>query len=821
MSDNYFLIVTDLGTKKMLEAMKHGKKLNITHFAVGDGGGTYFEPSADITQLKNEIWRGIINSCEISKEENILTVGAVIPFDIGDFTIREMGIIDEDGILIAICNTPDTQKVTISDGVVHELSLFMELALSNADVVQLLVDTNIVTATKKDLESKVDKVEGKGLSTNDYTTEEKNKLSGIAEGAEVNVQSDWNITDSNSDAYIKNKPQAMKNPNALNISLNGISQGEYDGSTQKEVNITAESIGADSSGTAETKVSKHNVSEEAHADIRQLITELANRLNALADSDDTTLDQLSEIVAYIKNNKDLIDGITTSKVSVADIIDNLTSSATNKPLSAKQGKVLKDLITTLTSSVEGKVSKAGDTMTGTLNSSLSTVSFIDGNVGRAIINSTAKAGAYTMLDRLKSINGYFTDGVWEGKRVFNYTPKMAVDSSVNEVKYQLALLDEAGNSSFPGMVDMNICKVKEDVYMTYNRPNTSKYATPPASGSLVLPDLANLRDYRSFLGTYSKDDGSGWNYLINVRHRNGYGDGDLYGMYIKAPLVDNDNNANLSWGFQHIEKWSKERTILDDINYKKYCLPLLNEYLIAENSVCRILLLSKIGNTDRCGIQAYDKVNKKTGSIEFYNGDSFHSVYSRFNISITKDPEIARSYTFDETGLWSISDKVDLGKSSFKWRNIYAINGTIQTSDRTKKMNINSLDIEKTKLFIMGLIPSSYKMVDGISGRIHYGLIAQDVEELMNTLNMDSKDFAGFIKSPKKIIKYEDENGKKLKNPIEEIIEGEYDYALRYDEFIAPLIKVVQEQQKTIEQQQRIIEQIKNDISRIYSSIER
>ena len=52
----------------------------------------------------------------------------------------------------------------------------------------------------------VEKVSGKGLSTNDYTTTDKNKLSGIASGAEVNVQADWNETNTNSDAYIKNKP---------------------------------------------------------------------------------------------------------------------------------------------------------------------------------------------------------------------------------------------------------------------------------------------------------------------------------------------------------------------------------------------------------------------------------------------------------------------------------------------------------------------------------------------------------------------------------------------------------------------------------------
>lgn len=95
-------------------------------------------------------------------------------------------------------------------------------------------------------------------------------------------------------------------------------------------------------------VTNHALSDTAHTDIRELITGLTNRLNSLADSDDETLDQLSEIVAYIKSNKSLIDSITTNKVSVSDIVDNLTSSATNKPLSAAQGKALKTLIDAIT-----------------------------------------------------------------------------------------------------------------------------------------------------------------------------------------------------------------------------------------------------------------------------------------------------------------------------------------------------------------------------------------------------------------------------------------------------------------------------------------
>lgn len=107
---------------------------------------------------------------------------------------------------------------------------------------------------------------------------------------------------------------------------------------------TAGEVGADVSGAADSKVSAHNTSDASHNDIRLIISGLNARLNAIADSDDTTLDQLSEIVAYIKANKGLIDSITTDKVNVADIINNLTTSATNKPLSAKMGVELKALI---------------------------------------------------------------------------------------------------------------------------------------------------------------------------------------------------------------------------------------------------------------------------------------------------------------------------------------------------------------------------------------------------------------------------------------------------------------------------------------------
>lgn len=173
---------------------------------------------------------------------------------------------------------------------------------------------------------------------------------------------------------------------------------------------------------------------------------------------------------------------------------------------------------------------------------------------------------------------------------------------------------------------------------------------------------------------------------------------------------------------------------------------------------------------------------------------------------------------------------VDIGASSAKFRNIYATNGTIQTSDRTKKKNITPLEDDLIKDFVMGLIPSSYSMENGTAGRTHWGLISQDIEELMERLGMDSKDFAGFIKSPK-VIRHDseyDENGKIVKEGYDETVEGEYDYSLRYDEFIAPIICVehihdrrLDEQAKTIENQQKQIDSLKTENQELKKRMDR
>ena len=116
---------------------------------------------------------------------------------------------------------------------------------------------------------------------------------------------------------------------------------------------TAAQVGAEPKGTAAAAVGQHNTAVDSHNDIRLELKAINDRLTAFFDSDNQTLDELSEIVAYITSNKALIDSITTSKVSVVDIINNLTTNVTNKPLSAAQGVALKGLIDDVSNSLAG------------------------------------------------------------------------------------------------------------------------------------------------------------------------------------------------------------------------------------------------------------------------------------------------------------------------------------------------------------------------------------------------------------------------------------------------------------------------------------
>lgn len=149
----YGTIVTDVGTSLITQAAMEGVKVNITQLAVGDGGGAYYQPFPAMTELKNERWRGAINRVEVNEQSpNMIDVTAVVPSDVGGWTIREMCVLTDTDDMISICNTPDTEKVIIASGAAGEIELTMHIEISNTGVIQFVIDPTVITATKKDIE---------------------------------------------------------------------------------------------------------------------------------------------------------------------------------------------------------------------------------------------------------------------------------------------------------------------------------------------------------------------------------------------------------------------------------------------------------------------------------------------------------------------------------------------------------------------------------------------------------------------------------------------------------------------------------------------
>lgn len=133
----YGTIITEAGAALIADCILQGTKLPITQAAAGDGGGAYYQPTVEQSGLKNEKWRGEIAKADMSPlSPNMIDVKIVMEDEVGGFTIREMGLFDDEGTMIAVCNTPDTEKVSISGGVSGKLTMLMHIVVADASVLE-------------------------------------------------------------------------------------------------------------------------------------------------------------------------------------------------------------------------------------------------------------------------------------------------------------------------------------------------------------------------------------------------------------------------------------------------------------------------------------------------------------------------------------------------------------------------------------------------------------------------------------------------------------------------------------------------------------
>jgi phage-related tail fiber protein len=152
----FYAIVTNLGAAKIANAVSLGTKLNITHMAVGDGGGVSPTPNAGQTKLVNEVRRAALNSLTVDAANSSQIIAEqIIPETEGGFWIREMGLFDGDGTLIAVCNTADTYKPLLQEGSGRTQRLRMIIVVSSTDAITLKIDPSVVLATRQYTDEKV------------------------------------------------------------------------------------------------------------------------------------------------------------------------------------------------------------------------------------------------------------------------------------------------------------------------------------------------------------------------------------------------------------------------------------------------------------------------------------------------------------------------------------------------------------------------------------------------------------------------------------------------------------------------------------------
>lgn len=145
MSSNYYSIITNNGLIKEAEAGQiGGNPINLTEIAVGDGNGSYYEPTSEAAGLVNELYRANLTSSVLdANNPNQLIIEGVIPEEAGPFYIREVGIFDSDGELFAIGKYPETFKSNYESGSGKRLYIRMIIAFVSTPNVEVILSENI------------------------------------------------------------------------------------------------------------------------------------------------------------------------------------------------------------------------------------------------------------------------------------------------------------------------------------------------------------------------------------------------------------------------------------------------------------------------------------------------------------------------------------------------------------------------------------------------------------------------------------------------------------------------------------------------------
>ncbi len=335
----------------------------------------------------------------------------------------------------------------------------------------------------------------------------------------------------------------------------------------------------------------------------------------------------------------------------------------------------------------------------------------------------------------------------------------------------------------------------------------------------LIPYQHELEDVEVFVRTGNRDDKSGtpWRNTRRLLHDGNYApyifEADING-YCSIRMPDNGQSEWLKtppYGLLPYEAGG-----VDDSHgclgtegwyfLESYINRMHGIELYIDNIICR----QSIKDNNAAVRNRQSQILLREDYIEFRTNDNYGAL--TFGVKL---------YTSNTLSFQpNQSSRGTIGSSSYKWNQVYAVNGAIQTSDRKEKKEISYIGQESSHedtnmtdeqliQLILGLKPVVFKRKNGESDRPHHGIIAQDFEKLMEEIGLN--DHAAFIKSPKteEIETIKEDGSKEIKT---QEIPGEYMYGIRYEEFISDLIRFCQLLKDENSRQQKKIEDLEKRI---------
>nr|WP_240345342.1 phage tail protein [Pectobacterium brasiliense] len=503
MSAKYLALLTNIGAAKLANATALGSRLNITQMAVGDGGGVLPTPNPAQIALINEKRRAALNSLSVDpKNPSQIIAEQVIPETEGGWWIREIGLFDDDGNLIAVANCPETYKPQLQEGSGRIQTVRMILIVSSTDAVALKIDPAVVLATRSYVDNAVievkaytDNVMRLHLAATDPHPQYAPKASPTLTGkptapTATQASNDMQLATT---AFVKSAIAALVNgsPGALDTLQELASALGND----PAFSTTVLNAIADAKADAANKLNAHTAAADPHSQYAPKISPVLTGTPTAPTAGAAANDAQIATTAFVKA---AIAALVNGSPAALDTLQELASALGNDP----------NFSTTILNALAGKLAKdqlGADIPNKKLFAKNASVPYL----GSGWVDFGATSGTWTTSQFIDFLNemGAFEHGYFVCAGTWSYsTNKKIIDTGCGHVELAGAVVEvfasrfnlrtvrvtTMSSSSDPGAIQGQFVYVESETTGSgeWRREFNTKNLTPADIGALTTEGTA-------------------------------------------------------------------------------------------------------------------------------------------------------------------------------------------------------------------------------------------------------------------------------------------------------------------------------------------